>query len=322
VTAAWRAGPIGFGSARQTVADSDDASPDLASVTAASRMRSGLRLDVRRPRPPAAIRSNRSARALRTNPSRPARSTPSGDRSGTSPEVGSPSAHFSRVALSGAKFPPLSVARRQPAGPGRSRFGVVTSAAPALAHCTRTSAAAVSPLRFYALQARSIVALLARRTFGVGRSIVANRRRASGAVTAPQRAILHSSIEKTRLPSSSIRRAGAAGVSGLVQRTRLRRILPIEPCRSRSRRPNRVMHRRVLFSAVFRYPLLGPIRAAQPDEGFFPRAARRARVKRRAHASHGLSPGGAPGVSPFAGLLPHSGGHAEPAHRRERRLNQ
>jgi hypothetical protein len=54
----------------------------------------------------------------------------------------------------------------------------------------------------------------------------------------------HSSIEKTRLPSSSIRRTGGVGVTDAAHASR--RIRPIERYHGAIRRPSRVMHRRVL----------------------------------------------------------------------------
>jgi len=92
-----------------------------------------------------------------------------GRTSGTSPEVWSPSAHVSRVALSGAAglrtIPLRRFAHRR---------------ARAFRDANLPSAAS-SPVRFFAPGAGSSVALLARRTCGTGRSIVPQTCRAIAA---------------------------------------------------------------------------------------------------------------------------------------------
>jgi len=119
----------------------------------------------------------------------------------------------------------------------------------------------------------------------------------------------HSSIDRTRFPLSSIRGAGAIGETGphahdgssQFERCRFNLAARRGSCTDAS------------FRAVFRYPSLGTI-APRPDEAFFPLTGSSfkllpARVR---------SSGGAPGVVPFAVLLPLTGGRVA----RVRRLNE
>jgi len=65
------------------------------------------------------------------------------------------------------------------------------------------------------------------------------------------------------------------------------------------------------FSAVFRYPPLGPSRPGRTK--VLPSGSLTRRISRPSRAV--ASSGGAPGVLPFAGLIPQSGGHAARAPR-------
>jgi hypothetical protein len=149
---------------------------------------------------------------------------------GTSPEVSSPSAHVSRVARS---------LRRRPAS-GRSRSGVSRSPRPR--YWTRTFV-------------RRRVALAVFRSFSgiesgnapdggrLGPVVRSFRKRVrTGVYAAPGRAF--DDREDLAIPSSSRSIVQVTPVKPACSRSR--RTRPIEPCRLRSRRPSRVMHRRVL----------------------------------------------------------------------------
>lgn len=138
---------------------------------------------------------------------------------------------------------------------------------------TGTSVGVRPPLRFFASSARSTRRRSIRRTFGVGRSIVANVSRCRFRTRVYDRQpVTRSSIEKTRSPSSSGPSRGWGRCSRLVF---------CAPARSRRTRRSERFPRRVhlaaragsctdaSFSAVFRYPLLRP-HAALPDERSFP----------------------------------------------------
>jgi hypothetical protein len=153
-------------------ADSDDASPVLASslrrhILVAPHC---LRLDVARPRPPARTEAIGGRRALRTNPSRPAQSTPSWADRAPLLRFASPSAYVSRVASScppggrpGGRHPASALfASARP----RTSPGMIPAR-------TSVTAAQVAPAVFRS-SADHRVARLERRTVGVGRSIVAN----------------------------------------------------------------------------------------------------------------------------------------------------
>jgi len=148
-----------------------------------------------------------------------------GHKAGTSPEVSVPSAHVSRVALPRGR--PAS--RDDPAPAFHARR--------ARAFGREPSFGGVSPLRFFALVAGSSVALLTRWTCGTGRSIISQTCRAVAST--------HSMIEWTcgsrRLHDSS-RKCGRRNRSPHARDQPDRSSLAAR----RSRRPSRVMHRRVL----------------------------------------------------------------------------
>jgi len=112
-------------------------------------------------------------------------------------------------------------------------------------------------------------------------------------------------FDERRLPSSSTTRAGDAGETGL---PRSRMIHHVERCRFVDFAARAGSCTDASFSAVFRYPPLRPFcRAAQPVDRVLPSGATTFVV---ASLRGFLSPGGAPGVLPFAGFLPPAGGRA------------
>jgi hypothetical protein len=118
--------------------------------------------------------------------------------------------------------------------------------------------------------------------------------------------VTHSSIEKTRLPLSSIRRAGGG------RRNRLFARVTADPASRALRHAARFAARAgsctdASFSAVFRYPESRDHRGPA-GRGVLPSMTRPATLL---------------GFTPFAGLLPRTGGHAAPGLKpRSRRLNR
>jgi hypothetical protein len=263
------------------VAGLDDASP-VRVVTAASRHACCLRLGVFRPRPPARTEPiGQSGHYGRTRHDRPDPRTVSSDQA--------PLLRLGPLQRTSAVSRAL---RRRPAF-GTSRFGVSRSPRPRIVANLGRRRVALAVFRCWRNRARHSSM---RRTFGVGRSIVANVSRAPHifVLRAP---VTHSSIDRTRLPSSAIRRTGAVGVTDAhaSRPDPLHRALPLAISSSEpGHAPTRPLAR---CSATRR----SGCRTALPDEG----------------SSLWSPSGGAPGVAPFAGLIPRAGGRAA----RVRRLN-
>jgi len=186
---------------------------------------------------------------------------------------------------------PCSALRRRPAS-GSSRFGVSRSPRP---RSCEPRSAACRPCGF-SLLAKSRSAQLDLADVRGG-SFDRRKRVARTAHFVLRAPVTHSSIDRTRLPSSAIRRTGAVGVT--------------DAHASRPDPSNRAL----------------PLAISSPEPGHAPTRplARCSATRRSGHrtalpdeGSSLWSPsGGAPGVAPFAGLIPRAGGRAAQV----RRLN-